>query len=646
MARQQTLRVGIDTGGTFTDAVAVGPQGRRTCKVPSTPERPEEGFLAALDGVGGRRADVAVRHGTTVGTNAVLTRRGARVVLLLTEGFTDLPWLGRGVREDLHARAPARTPPLIAVGDALGVRERLDATGAVVRALGEREVRRVVAAVRRLRPEAVAVCLLHAVRNPQHERRLAAALRVLDVPVHVSTAACADPREVERSVTVTLDAFVAPVLGRYLAAVAAGLPAEARAAFTVMRSDGGRMGAAEVATAPARTLLSGPAAGVAAAQALVVRHGVAQALSFDVGGTSTDVAWIEGEDVPVGPRLRVGPFEASVPSVGLETVGAGGGSVVWTDAGGALRVGPQSAGARPGPACYGHGGPFALTDAWLLLGHVPAALLGGDFPLDVGAAERAGRSHARKLGCSLLQLARGALEVAAAATARALRLASVAHGHDPRGATLVAFGGAGPLLAAGTAERLGIGRILVPADPGTFAAEGALLAPLRADAEALVEGTSAAAVRQTAARLAREVTARLRAEGARRSTLRTEVDARYPAQAFEVSVPWDAGWEARFHERHEARYGFCLREVGPQAVRLRVRGQGQESEAGADALPPAASRRRRAHTGPRALRDTLAPGARLLGPCRIEEPSGTTWVPGGWAAQVLGDRTLCLEPVR
>ncbi|MDA1195772.1 MAG: hydantoinase/oxoprolinase family protein, partial [Planctomycetota bacterium] len=382
MGERRQVTVGVDTGGTFTDAVAEGPEGLRVVKVPSTPEAPEGAVRAALAALSADGA--AVRHGTTVGTNAVLTRTGARVVFVTTRGFEDLPWIGRGTRADLHALSPTRTPPLAAV--AVGVAERASADGRVVLALSAAEVRRVVQRVRAQRPEAIAVCLLHAVSSAVHERRLGRALKALNVPVYLSSEACADGRELERGQTAVLDAYVGPRLQHYLAAVETAV---GRGRLTITRSDGGRMTPAEVARVPARTLLSGPAAGVVAAQALAAAHGVPRVLSFDVGGTSTDVAWIEGEELDIGPSLQVGAHAASVPSVGIETVGAGGGSEVWLDAGGALRVGPQSAGARPGPACYGLGGPFALTDAWLLAGRIPAALLDGALPLDAAAANRA-----------------------------------------------------------------------------------------------------------------------------------------------------------------------------------------------------------------------------------------------------------------
>jgi len=437
-----------------------------------------------------------------------------------------------------------------------------------------------------------------------------------------------------------------------MAALSSGLPADVAAHLTVMRSDGGRMSLEEVTRAPVRTLLSGPAAGVAAARALALRLGESAVLSFDVGGTSTDVAWIEAANLAVRPTLRVGAFEASVPSVGLETVGAGGGSRIGIDPGGALQVGPESAGADPGPACYGRGGPFTLSDAWLLLERLPASLLGGGFPLSRSAAARAARPVARRAGLSLPRVLTGSVTLAATTTARALRLASVARGHDPRGVALVAFGGAGPLLAAQTASLLGIGTVYVPIDPGTFAAEGALLAPLRADAARVVTRRRPATLPALARALGQHVRRALRSQGAGRVHLAAELDARYEGQAFQVTLPFGPGWEGAFHQAHGRRHGFATGERRVEAVCLRVRGEGSEDGPPAPVarsgpvLPGRFATQRLARAGRRVAcvaRGQVAAGRRILGPVRVEEPSATTWIPDGWVGEVLAGGTLRLR---
>ncbi|MDJ0972867.1 MAG: hydantoinase/oxoprolinase family protein [Planctomycetota bacterium] len=649
------IRLGVDTGGTFTDVVWTGPSGRGVKKLASTPDDPARAVLdgvAAVTGALPAGTPYTVHHGTTVGTNAVLTRGGARVVLVTTRGFEALLAVGRGQREGLHRMAPRRVAPLVEVANCVGAEERMGADARPVQSLTSAALDRLAAAVERRRPEAVAVCLLHAPRNAAHERRIVKRLRDVCPYVYASAASSPDPREVERATTTVLDAYVAPLVARYVASLADALPPDA---LTILRSDGGRMAVTEVRASPVRTLLSGPAAGVAAARVLAARHGLPRVLTFDVGGTSTDVAWVEGGAAPLGSELHVGPFAAGVPSVPIETVGAGGGSVVRVDSGGALRVGPESAGAAPGPACYGRGGPFALTDAWLLLGRIPDALLGGDFALDRAAARRAAARVAKAAGLSVPALCRGAVAVAATTTARALRLASAARGHDPRDAALLAFGGAGPVLACDTADQLGMRDVLVPTDPGTFAASGALAAPLRADASALAPAKGGeTALDRVGKRLRREVETRLLAEGAR-GPLRfvEEVDARYAGQAFEVTVARD-GWRERFHDRHEARYGFADARRPVECVRLRVRAEGDDHPGArpsdAHVAAPRHVRTRRLARDAKGVgtcaRSTLSPGDRVRGPARIDEVSGTSFVPDGWSAVCLGDAALRIGRTR
>ncbi len=393
--------LGVDTGGTFTDVVATTRSGLVARKVESDPTDPSRAVLAAVEAVGGLGAGDRVHHGTTVATNAVLTRTGARTALVTTAGFEDLLEVGRGARIALHELTPSRTPPLVARRDVFGLEERRAWDGRLLRRPTQGEVRRLAARVAASGVEAVAVCLLHAGARGEGEDAVARALSATGLPVHRSHQVAADPREVERAETTVLDAYVGPKMRAYVARLAAALPA---GALSVLRSDGTRMAPADVDRQPLRTLLSGPAAGAAAALALARRAGFARALAFDVGGTSTDVTWIEGDALPVTTGLALGGFALGVPSLDVHSVGAGGGSVVRLDAGGALKVGPDSAGARPGPACYGRGGPFTLTDAHLLLGRLPPALLGGALALDADAARRAGERLSRAAGLPLRRL--------------------------------------------------------------------------------------------------------------------------------------------------------------------------------------------------------------------------------------------------
>ena len=629
------LRIGVDTGGTFTDFLVEDGGRIRHLKRPSTPDDPARAVLEGLAslGVTGRDSGLAeLCHGTTVGTNAVLTRGGARTALLMTAGFEDLLQFGRGTRAELYALAPDRETPLIPAMRCLGVRERVDVRGRVLEALAPAETERLAKRLLRAGVESVAVCLLHAPRRAAHERALARGLRRAGLRVSLSSAVCTDPREVERARTAVLDAYVAPVVGAYVRRLERGVP---RGSLTVLRSDGGRMTPAAVRAAPVRTLLSGPAAGVAAARALAQAHGIPSALSFDVGGTSTDVAWIPDGTLPLGETLRVGPFEASVPSVDILTVGAGGGSLVRLDAGGALCVGPESAGADPGPACYGRGGPLALTDALLLLGRLPVSLLAGGFDLDPGAARARARPLAAQAGLGLTAFCRGVEQVAAVATARTLREVAARAGADPRGAALIAFGGAGPTLACRTAESLGVTRVIVPEAPGLFAAAGALHAPLRADAAALAPlGGSASALTRLAQRLRRQVERALQAQGASWHACIAEVEARYAGQAFCVHVPL-SGWRAAFHDAHARVHGFSDPTRPVECVRVHVRGEG-----GRRTQPTRRARRARraplqAAPGRVVSRGDLRASRRLRGPLRIDELTATTYVACGWSVGVL-----------
>ena len=638
-----TIRIGVDTGGTFTDFLVEDGRRVRHLKRLSTPDDPARAVLEGLAslGLGGRASALTeLCHGTTVGTNAVLTRGGARTALVMTAGFEDTLEVGRGTRAELYALAPGRVRPLVPRTWCLGVAERVDVRGRVLTALDDAEIEQVVRRLLRGRVTSVAVCLLHAPRRVAHERRLARALRRAGLRVSVSSGVCSDPREVERAGTAVLDAYVAPTVGAYVRRLERGVP---RGSLTVLRSDGGRMTPASVRAAPVRTLLSGPAAGVAAARALCVEHGIDSALSFDVGGTSTDVAWISEGTLPLGDTLRVGPFEASVPSVAILTVGAGGGSLVQLDAGGALCVGPESAGADPGPACYGRGGPFALTDALLMLGRLPGSLLAGGFDLDRTASKRAARPLATRAGLGLTAFCRGVERVAAVTTARTLRQVAAGAGADPRAAALIAFGGAGPTLACRTAESLGVSRVIVPSAPGLFAAAGALHAPLRADASALapLKGDTRA-LERLARRLRQRVERALVREGATWHTCTEEVEARYVGQAFGVHVPL-RGWRSAFHEAHERVHGFADQARDVACVRVHVRGEGGRRR-------EATRRRHRSRaarlqpTPARVLRRAeLRASQRLRGPLRIDEQTATTYVAKGWVVGVLAGGALELR---
>lgn len=642
--------VGLDTGGTFTDVVVQVGRTRHAFKLPSTPAAPQQAVLEGLARAGAD-AGTAVRHGSTVATNALLERKLARVTFVTTEGFEDLLEIGRQDRPDLYALVPRRAAPLVPARRRIGVRERIAAGGEVRVALTDAEVARVVKRVRATRPQAIAVGLLHAWAYPQHERRLARALAALGVPVSVSSELVPEIREYERFATTVANAALQPRVAGYLDAIAAA----GRWPLEVVLSHGGTAPAAQAAREPVRQLLSGPAAGLRAALTAARECGFATALTLDVGGTSTDCALLgagdAGEDgLPRRRAREVAGVPVLLPTLDVHTVGAGGGSIARCDSGGLLCVGPESAGADPGPACYGHGGPATVTDAMVVLGLLPGdSLAEGALPLQRDHAERALASLARQLGLrTAAAAAAGVQRVADARMEAALRKVSVERGEDPRSAALVAFGGAGGLHACELAAALGARAVVWPRHAGVLCALGALEGGSRRERSRTVlrDVRDRASLTRTLGELKREVFARFAARERPRVQLQPWAEVRYRGQAHELSLaalPL-ATLAERFHAMHARRYGFAddAREV--QVVTLEMRG----------ALPavlprtaPApAARRRQPATRTRVFeqgrwreaavwrRDALAQGARLAGPAVVLDPGATLWIPNGWGARV------------
>ncbi|MFM7230835.1 MAG: hydantoinase/oxoprolinase family protein [bacterium] len=651
--------VGVDTGGTFTDVVAWRAGRRVAFKVPSTPRDPAAAVAEALERAGAGPG-TRVRHGSTVATNALLERKGARVAFVTTAGFEDLLAIGRQDRPDLYALRPRRTPPLVPRERRVGVRERVAAGGRVARALTAVEVARVVRRVRALRPEAVAVGLLHSWSAPAHERRLVRALAALGVPVCASSALVPEIREYERFATTAANAFLLPRVGRYLARVAA---AGRGADLQVVLSHGGTAPAAQAAREPVRQLLSGPAAGLRAALAAARACGYERALTLDVGGTSTDCAFLGGRDTGDDglPRRRAREV-AGVPVLGptldVHTVGAGGGSIARLDAGGVLCVGPESAGADPGPACYGRGGPATVTDALVVLGLIAAeSLAGGARPLDRAAARRAlaDLAHAMRAP-SPEAAAAGVLRVAEARMEAALRTVSVGCGEDPRGAALVVFGGAGGLHACALAHALGMPAAIWPRDAGVLCALGALEGGSRRERSRslLVDARDTAALRRAFATLEREVRASFAPAERARVTIERRAELRVRGQAHELAVPaWPLAWLAeRFHDAHERRYGFADRTALLEVVTVEVGGV-------LASVPPrerrtarssaARTRVRVRHDGRTwsawALdRDALAPGESVAGPAVLTDDGATLWVAPDWRARRHAGGAVVLTP--
>ena len=580
----QSTRVailGVDVGGTFTDAVLLEGGRVRTAKVP-TAVRQEESVLAAARAVGAEDV-VRFAHGTTIATNALLERRGARTAFVSNDGFEHLLHLRRQTRAHLYRLCDEHPAPLVPLERCHGVRGRLGPEG-------ELEALDVSTLPDLGDAETVAVCLLFAFRDPSHERAVVAELRRRHPGIHVVASHEVAPefREYERASTTAADAYLAPVAARYLRALAtaaqeAGLPEP-----LVMLSSGGVASIDAAAAHPATILVSGPAGGVVGAGLVARRAGFDNAIAFDMGGTSTDVCLLPGGRAARVAERVVGGLPIRLPTVDLHTVGAGGGSLVTRDAGGAIRVGPESAGAHPGPACYGAGGGATVTDANLLLGRLPAELPGG-LVLDRAAAERA-------LGDIDPQ---AVIDVVNAEMLRALRVVSVERGHDPRDFALVAFGGAGPLHACALAEELDIEAVLVPEAAGVLSALGLVAGDERHD-------TVVSHVRPLA-----EV-GELPAEG--------EADLRYSGQSFELTVPLERDLAAAFHRAHEEQYGYADADREIELVAVRT----------ADVTP-----------GP----DVSLQGTdryKVVGPALVELSGATCWVPEGWSGETNDDGTLVL----
>jgi N-methylhydantoinase A len=588
--------LGVDVGGTFTDAVLLADGELRTAKVP-TSSRQEESVLAAAAGVGAHDVD-RFTHGTTVATNALLERKGARTAFVATAGFEHLLHLRRQDRAHLYRLCAAHPEPLVPLERCVGVRERMGPDG-VLEPLDLGSLQELDPSV-----EAVAVCLLFSFRDWSHERAVAEELRrrLPRARVVASYEVSPEFREYERASTAATDAYLGPVVSRYLEALGeaasdAGLPEP-----LVMRSSGGVAALAEAAAHPSVAVVSGPAAGVVGAARVARAAGVENAISFDMGGTSTDVCLIRGGEGGRSAEREIGGLPLRLPTVDLQTVGAGGGSIVWRDSGGAVRVGPESAGADPGPACYGRGGTRpTVTDANLLLGRLPSRLAGG-LELDRGAAERVfeGLDPAE------------AVEVVNAEMLRALRLVSLERGHDPRELALVAFGGAGPLHACALAEELGMETVLVPAAAGVLSALGLAIADERRDAVSSYV-------------CALDDAGELPAEG--------EAELRYRGQSFELTVPLQPRLAEAFHRAHEARYGYADRERPIELVAVRT----------ADVQP-----------GPRLALPSADP-LDARGPSVLELDGATCWIPPGWVGVRDGTSSTlrltklsrdCAEPVK
>lgn len=655
-APKPEFRLAIDTGGTFTDCVYIQDGHLKILKVLSTPGDPSRAVLEALRQAGAK-PPFAVRHGTTVGTNAMLERKGARVAFVTTSGFEDVIAIGRQARQRLYDwLQPA--PVCLVPGDMrFGIRERVSAEGECLVPVSEDELGQLARRIRDSGAESVAISLLFSFANSANEERVAAALEELGLPISISHRILPEFREYERASTVVANAYLAPKVGSYLDKLSDRLAADfGETSLTVMQSSGGILSARIAAAEPVRTVLSGPAGGVVAAYKLGQLAGFPRIIGFDMGGTSTDVCLVDAAaGLQIGNESAIAGVPIAVHMLNIHTVGAGGGSIARFDAGGMLRVGPESAGAHPGPICFGRGQQPTVTDANLLLGRLDTAnFVGGAVPLD---AERTRALMERAKGSlpSVEQFAAGILEVVQASMTKAIRVISVEKGYDPREFTLLAFGGGGPLHACNLARELGIPRVVVPALPGAFSAVGILLAETIREYSRTVMLPLGEPLDAVFAALCERAADDFRNEGWQ-GTPHRSVDLRYFGQGYEINVPFGPETAANFHAQHRRRYGFANEQRPVQVVNARVRMTvpaepfelaRQPLRAGDGSAAFASTRdvwfrdgwcRTRMYH-----RDKLVSGDAVPGPAVVTEYSSATLVPPGDLLSVDAFRNLVIE---
>lgn len=653
--------LGIDVGGTFTDAALVRGERLFRAKIPTTADQSDgvvEAVRQVLAQAGVKPAQVSYfAHGMTTATNALLERKGARTASIATEGFRDILEIGRQNRSRLYDLCPERPLPLVPEGRRLVARERVAPTGKLV-TLDDGEIDRIVDDVMRLRPDSVAVCLLFSFLDPEHEQKIGAALEAAIPGIHVSLSSNVLPqfREYERFSTTAVDAYLTPVVARYLKRLgervaSAGLPDPA-----IMQSSGGVLPLDQAAASAAPLLLSGPAAGVVAAVFAGERSGIDNLIAFDMGGTSTDAALVRGGSVETTIEREIGGQPVALPMVNIHTIGAGGGSIAWIDAGGALRVGPESAGARPGPACYGLGGEQAtVSDANLCLGYLDERL-GGEagMVLSPESAKAALGRLAAELGLSLEETALGIRKVVDAEMVKALRVISVERGYDPRQLALVAFGGAGPMHAADLAEELDMGRVMLPDSCGVLSALGMVVGDQRRDWVKTVYTPDGWDEQSLGADFARLESDHAHKAGGTRLVRR--VDLRYRGQSHELTVDVPEGMGAcelveSFEREHERAFGYRAHGEAVELVNIRLtvlRHLEAPRIAGAVGGGAGPSGKRRAYFGEEWVeaevwRREAIGSSRVRGPAIIEENEATTVVPPGWLASLDEAGNLWLE---
>lgn len=647
MPANKPLTIAIDSGGTFTDCVWLEKSALRILKVFSTPADPSQAIAEAVARIAPAGINVLVLHGTTVGTNTLLQRKGAKVAFVTTAGFEDSIEIGRQHRPKLYDFFFEKDPPLAASEMRFGVEERTSAEGKVLHAPDEAALSGLAGQIIASRPEAIALSLLFSFANPENEQEVARALGSTGIPLSISHRILPEFREYERASTVLVNAYLQPVMQRYLRGLQQRAGERNRAQIFVMQSSGGITALETAAEQPVRTVLSGPAGGVVGASAVAGRSGFERIITFDMGGTSTDVALVDGS-LATTNEAEVAGLPVRVPILDIHTVGAGGGSLARFDAGGALRVGPESAGADPGPICYGRGERPTVTDANLLLGRLPAdQFLGGDFKLDLLRTQKLVQQWLRNQGSRLPveEFCEGVVKVVNANMEKAIRVVSIERGYDPRQFALVAFGGAGAMHACELAQAMRIPKVIVPACPGALSALGILISDVVKDHSRTVllrvrEMPTKKLVRLYA-ELQENIGSELRKEGWKgRAVFERSCDIRYRGQGYELNLSYGPQLIERFHAEHHRRYGYSSPQREVEIVTVRLRGRVMSSEKlsalklnthsgklhAASAEISFNGKKIKAQVMPR---ETLKTGKSYRGPAVVTEYSATTVVPPG-----------------
>ncbi len=655
-SRSRIACIGIDTGGTFTDVVAVRFDGSATVfKLPSRPDAPEEPIREALRLLQ-PASGASLHHGTTVGTNALLQRRGARTALITSRGCKDVLEIGRQARAQLYELEPRQAAPLIPSSDRFELDARLDADGKEVTALDPLEIADIADAIKLAGFESAAVVLPFSFLDPRQEQTIGNALAARDIPVSLSCCVSPQIREYERTATTCADAFIRPVVSDYLSRLASIARESEISSVLVMMSCGSLIGICGAVRSPITTVLSGPAGGVVACQRLMADAGLKTAVAFDMGGTSTDVCVVDAR-LKAASSGRVADLPLQTPTLPIHTIGSGGGSLVWVDDGGALRCGPQSAGANPGPVAYGLGDQITVTDAHVLLGRIPSCVaMAGSLPLQVGRVRDAFRELSKVLGLSAEAASEGIISVASAQMARAVRHVSVEQGRDISSLSLIAYGGAGGLHACAVAEAAGLGDVVIPPVPGAFSALGVALArPGRSFIQSCLYSADANGCLAASQRLL-DLRARARQElrdeaGRRRVSVAAHAEVRYVGQSHSLRIPFGA--DARrltssFHRVHRKRYGHadisreC--EITAVAITLTVLADGLAAVVAPQAMPDRTQTETETETEvytdaawrlvPLHARTALLAGHQVEGPAVIVQADSTTFVEPNWQGAV------------